>query len=211
MAELEFPVQGKPLIYTSPVLPYPHSVHTGWIYRYYDVHGRLIYIGQTTSADGGRQRWHRHYSDHKKPGFEWADSVARIFVVPVYDVDPALPEGQAIASEKPPANFRLDARHRAEGLFDTYQRLDLRSFMGRAYREGLQWIPGWVCSRAMPYIADPWVLDLDDDPTSINPLSVITAHMRTDLHMRTLSDYSRSVYLGALSDPALVEIEQGAA
>lgn len=48
---------GKPYIYTSPVPSILEDQHTGWLYRYYDATGDLLYIGSryraTEAAIGG--------------------------------------------------------------------------------------------------------------------------------------------------------------
>lgn len=133
---------GKPYIYTSPVPDILADQHSGWLYRYYDSTGDLLYIGVTIQQDGGRDRWHHHWAARKTQE-PWAVDVTTVMVVPTFGEKPSVFEKAAILAENPLCNKNVpvEARSYRYEHRDRYKNLGLRSFLISAYSCGLDWAP----------------------------------------------------------------------
>ncbi|WP_238801823.1 MULTISPECIES: hypothetical protein [Corynebacterium] len=103
---------GKPYICTSPVPSILADQHTGWLYRYYDSAGDLLYIGVTIQGDGGRDRWHHHWAARKTQE-PWAVDVTTVMVVPTFREKPEVFEKSAILAENPLCNKNLPVEARS--------------------------------------------------------------------------------------------------
>ena len=194
---------GKPYIYTSPVSEVLAAEHTGWLYRYYDATGDLLYIEVTIQRDGGRDRWHHHWAD-KNTTSPWAVDVQTVFVTPTFGDRPEVFESQAIVAERPLCNknLPLEARTYSYVHRDRYANLGLQSFPISAYNWGLDWLPGWLGSAPEThYHEDPWITDPDADRTR-NRFAVGAGG-------RFVSDFSRQIYMSALMRPRDDEMQQG--
>lgn len=178
----------RPYIHTSPPIPRYEDMQTGWIYRYYDEYGRLLYIGQT-SSDAGRNRWYKHREEEYA---RWAPQVERVFVVPCYGSAPLWHEARAIASEDPFYNRSdrpyedIDAPRSAP--------IPLQTFMAVCLHQGLEWIPGWWQHKPSQVLDDPWIGDGRDWGERGGKSRVPEGDP-----LAGFSEYSRDLYVSAMS------------
>lgn len=189
----------KPFVHTSPPLLDLQLEQTGWLYRYYDNFGRLLYIGKSEQGDCGRNRWLKH---RKEEYDRWAPQVARIFVTPCYNEAPEIHESRAIEAENPYYN-RASLPYREIDKPDN-KPINLQEFMAVCRREGLNWVPGWWEHTPSQRMDDPWIED-DAEWEAWNPF----LHWASDcVGFSFFREYSQQLYLSAMSLPTSEQISQ---
>lgn len=181
----------KPFVHTSPPLLDPRFEQTGWLYRYYDKYGRLLYLGKSEQGDCGRNRW----SKHRKEEFEnWAPDVARIFVTPCYNAPAEEHETRAIEAEKPFYNRASLPSRRIEDPENSP--ITMQDFMAACFRKGLNWTPGWWNHEPSKVMDDPWIED-GAEWEAWNPFT----HLSANPYGLFFREYSRQLYLQSMSLP----------
>lgn len=188
----------KPYVHTSPPLLDPRFTQTGWLYRYYDAYGTLLYIGKSEQECAGRNRWLKH---RQEEFHGWAPQVARIFVTPCYNEPASVHETRAIASEAPVYN-RSSLPYR-----DVYtpapSPVRLQQFMAACFHEGLHWTPGWWNHEPSKVLDDPWIED-GAEWEAWNPFT----HLCSNPYGLYFREYSRQLYLQAMSLPTYEMTQQ---